>query len=117
MVLNRDAILENRDLETKEVEVPEWGGSVLIRTWTGADRDQYDLAVAKAREDGNQVPENVRALTVAISVVDEDGNRIFKDKDVELIGRKSGKALDRIFTEALKLNLVSAAAVEELSGN
>ena len=38
MRLSRDDILKAADNEPEEVDVPEWGGSVLVRGMTGLDR-------------------------------------------------------------------------------
>ena len=38
MSLTRHAILEAPDIETREVPVPEWGGTVYLRALTGAQR-------------------------------------------------------------------------------
>ena len=48
--LTRDAILAAEDLRTEEVPVPEWGGSVIVRTLRGDDRDAYDLACYASRK-------------------------------------------------------------------
>ena len=37
--LDKAAILTADDLGRREVAVPEWGGTVLIRGLTGAERD------------------------------------------------------------------------------
>ena len=42
VLLTRDLILKADDIQTREVEVPEWGGTVLIRALTGTERDAYE---------------------------------------------------------------------------
>ncbi len=37
--LTRDAILAAATLKTKETDVPEWGGVVLVRELRGRERD------------------------------------------------------------------------------
>ena len=59
----------------------------------------------------------MRARLVGLTVIDETGQRLFTDDEVDLLGAKSGAALDRVFAVAQKLNGLSGADVEELSKN
>lgn len=116
--LTRDQILQAQDLPAEDVEVPEWGGVVRVRALTGAERDAYEASVVRRK--GNKMeydPTNMRAKLVAMCVVDEQGNRVFSDKDVELLGRKSAAALDRVFQVAQRLSGLRAEDLEELEKN
>jgi hypothetical protein len=42
MALNKDQILHADDLPRREVQTPEWGGSVFVRALTGDERDSYE---------------------------------------------------------------------------
>jgi len=48
-LLTRDAILEAQDLQHEEVYIPEWGGSVRVRTLTGAERDAFEQSIVDQR--------------------------------------------------------------------
>ena len=50
-------------------------------------------------------------------MIDESGQRLFTDEEADLLGAKSGAALDRVFAIAQKLNGLSGADVEEFSKN
>ena len=117
--LSRDAILEAPDLAIVEVEVPEWGGTVRVRSLSGAERDAFEASCTKERKDGGRDfdPRNVRAKLVALTLVDENGLRMFQQDDVKAIGRKNAKALERIFDAATELNGLSGADVTSLEGN
>lgn len=118
MALSRDQILEAKDLETREVEVPEWGGTVLVRALSGTDRDAYEASLVQMR--GNKsVPQlgNIRAKLVARAIVDEDGNRLFTDADIKVLGQKSAAALSRVFTVAAEMSGLNDADIEEIEGN
>jgi hypothetical protein len=39
MTLSADAILAADDIVTEAVDCPEWGGKVLVKAMTGAERD------------------------------------------------------------------------------
>ena len=42
MVLSKEQILQADDLKTETVEVPEWGGDVLLRELRGRERDAFE---------------------------------------------------------------------------
>ncbi|WP_119728335.1 hypothetical protein [Thermomonospora amylolytica] len=115
-LLTKDQILAADDLTTEDVEVPEWGGTVRVRTLTGAERDRFEESMAQTR--GKSVKTNLanlRARLVALCVVDEDGKRLFSDSEAAALGRKSAAALDRVFEAARKLNRMTEEDVEELT--
>ena len=75
-------------------------------------------AVFGGRGAGSRVSlDNIRAALCVRAIVDDEGNRLFKDGEAKLLGRKSAKAMDRIYSVASRLNGVSEADVEELAGN
>ena len=104
--LTRDQILESVDLKTATVEVPEWGGTVTIRTMTGADRDSFEQTLVVTDDKGGRKTDlsNMRAKLVAMTVIDDDGNRVFSEGDIGRLGKKSATALARIFDAAQVLN-------------
>jgi hypothetical protein len=97
MTLSRDQILAANDLEVREVDVPEWGGTVKVRPLNGAERDRFEASLRKERRraDGKEGTElvantdNMRAKLVARAVVDDDGKRVFTDADINALGEKS----------------------------
>jgi len=117
-VLTRDAILQAQDLPTERVFVEEWGGEVIVRGLTAAERDQFEQSIVETRGKDTRVNlRNIRAKLVTLCVVDEEGKRLFKDEDAELLGRKSAVALNRIFEVAQRLSGLRPEDVEELAGN
>lgn len=118
LALTRDAILAVDDLIREEVRMPEWGGTVWVRSLTGAERDAWEMlaftvedGIAKANED------NVRARLAALTVCDEKGDLIFTIEDIEALGQKSATAMNRLYDAASRVNAVSNADIEELAGN
>lgn len=105
MYLTRDAILGADDLEARDVDVPEWGGTVRVTSLSGKDRDAFEASMTQIRG-GKTSPNlaNVRAKLVARVVVDGDGERVFSDKDVIALGEKNAAPLDRIFDVARELS-------------
>lgn len=117
MHLSRDDILKAADNEAEEVNVPEWGGTVLVRGMTGKERDAFEVSLAQpgrgGRREWNTV--NVRAKVIARCVVDDDGNRLFTDADVAELGEKSGAAVDRVYEVAARLSGLSDEDQEEMT--
>lgn len=117
-LLGRDAILKAQDLPFEDVNCPEWGGVVRVRALTGAERDAFEQSIVEQRgRDTRMNLANLRAKLVALTVVDENGKRIFSDKDAEALGRKSAVALSRVFEVAQRLSGMRPEDVEELTGN
>jgi len=114
-MLTREQILGADDLPREKVEVPEWGGSVYVRTMTAAERDAFEQSLVG---DGNTVQlSNVRARLAALTMVDVGGKRLFSDADVEALGQKSAAALTRIVEVAQRLNRLQPDDIEDLAGN
>ena len=120
-VLTREQILGAQDIVTKHVEVPEWGGTVIVRGLTGKERDEWeDAMIVRSEKRGKNQPtqmtlHNIRAGLVARSIVDSEGNRVFSVKDIEQLATKSAAALDRVYTVAGQLSGVTDADVEDLA--
>ena len=117
-LLSKSDILCANDLKTEDVDVPEWGGAVRVRSFTGRARDAFEASMVRGEGKDRKVDlTNMRARLVSLTVIDEAGQRLFSDDEVELLGAKSGAALDRVFAVAQKLNGLSGADVEELTKN
>ena len=119
-VLDRNAILGAKDLPSETVDVPEWGGQVIVRTLTGEERDQYESSMIDIVGEGSRrqaVPnmENLRATLCALTIVDDEGERLFTTDDIIELGHKSASALDKIFEVARRLSGLSEADIEELA--
>lgn len=108
-------ILAMQDLKTEELYIDEWATWVRVRTMAGIERDAWELRIQAQRREGRY--ENLRAGLVAMAVVDEHGVRLFSDEQVTALGRKSARALDRIFEVASRLNRLTEKDVEEIEGN
>jgi hypothetical protein len=113
--LNKGDILGASDDEFVDVDVPEWGGKVRIKGLSGAERDRFESSLAKMHK-GQMVPDliNSRARLVAMSIVDDNGRRMFADTEVVQLGSKSSKALDRVFEAATRLSGINPEEIEKI---
>lgn len=116
--LTKLQIIEAQDIQKELVKVPEWGGDVYVKMMTGKERDTFESSLFETKgDDRKQNLVNMRARLAAMTIVDDNGTRLFSDDDVNALGKKSARALDRIFKVAQKLNGIGADAVEELTKN
>lgn len=114
-LLTKEAILSAADIEHEDVSVPEWGGTVRVRTMTGLERDAMGARFIGA--DGKPDMSRYNTLLLASSIVDEKGDQVFSVDDVQALGAKSARALDRVLVVAQRLNAFGQEAVEKAKGN
>jgi hypothetical protein len=107
MALSKNDILDIDDIKTKEIEVPEWDGSVFIRQLTRGQADEYfgrRFAKSELKQRGrnqSEVESDVKlfghdAWLVAQAVCDENGQRLFSNADVKELEKKNSNAIGRI---------------------
>lgn len=111
--LTKKDILDIDDLKTEDVDIPEWNGTVKVRTLTGIERDELEAAVVQPG--GKRNLDNLRAKMVALSVVDDEGKRMFSFDEAIKLGHKSARALDRLFSVAQRLSGFSKQDVDGLT--
>lgn len=97
-MLTREQILATTDLRTETVEVPEWGGAIRIREMSARRRSEFEKLAAEQGDD------YAVAWLVAESCVDEAGQRVFTQEDLEALREKSAAALLRVFHAAAQIN-------------
>ena len=115
MYLSRDSILGCDDIVTQEIDVPEWGGVVVIKMMNGRERDAFEGSLLKNKQVSY---ENVRAKLAQKTIIDPETKELmFSVADIEALGKKSAAALDRVFTASQKLSKISDGDVEELVKN
>ena len=117
-LLTKDQILKADDCSHEDIDVPEWGGSVRIIAMAACERDAFEASMldSKGKGDSKRL-QNFRARFIARCIVDADNNRLFSDKDMVALGKKSAKPVSRIFDACQKLNGMTDKDVEELEGN
>jgi len=116
--LTREAILQASDIQTEDVEVPEWGGTVAVRGLSGRGRDDFEASVMVGKGKNRDINvRNFRAKLVALCCVDEQGVRLFSDEDVKALGDKSAGALTKVFDVASRLSGLSKEDEEDLTKN
>jgi hypothetical protein len=121
MYLSADDILNAEDLKPESVDVPEWGGQVLVKGMSGTARDQFEAGMLNENMNGvskDKAMEMYRARLAAACLVDPNGKRLFQGTAVvKRLGEKSAQALTRVAEVASRLSGLTDEDVEELTGN
>lgn len=113
-ILTKAQILSAHDLKTETVAVPQWGGEVIVQELTGGERDAFEQLISEKKQGNGSIDfKGIRATLVALSVVDESGQKIFTKDDIDELDGKSAKALDAIFEVSQKLSGMSKEAIED----
>lgn len=114
-LLSKDQILGKEDRAHKEVDVPEWGGAVLVRPISAKDQGRFEAKMYEANKSGGtKALETVKCDLVAMCVVDEAGEPMFTAKE---LFERSASAVNHLFNECRKVNGMSEEDIEELEGN
>ncbi len=115
--LTKDQIFAADDRKTEDVDVPEWGGTVKLRSLTGAERDKFEASLQERK--GAKVKDNManfRARLIGLCAVDPAGNKLFTNtQEIILLGNTSAAPLQRLVDKCNELNGFSEEDIEELT--
>lgn len=111
--LTAETILSADDFRYEDVECPEWGGTVRVRSLSGGQRSVITQRVQ------DKETEDLEELLTVMGCVDETGNRIFTNKDIEKLQKKSNAPISRISKKIMELSGIGNAgeAVEDAKKN
>lgn len=121
-VLGSAEILAAEDRKFRVVDVPEWGGEVIVRNLSGTERDSFEASIVQLKGNQQVVSTlNIRAKLAALSIIDptdpELRRRAFSDEQVNALGEKSADGLSRVYDVAAALSGISKEDTEELAKN
>jgi len=112
--LTKGDILQATDVDTDDLEVPEWGGTVRVR---GLDalymRELMQTGFVDATSGQVDLGKLDLPGLVGRSIIDEAGNPVFDARDVKQLASKSFAPLMKIATKALQLSGIATAEEEE----
>lgn len=101
------AINAASDIKVEKLNVPEWKTDVYLKVLSGTERDAFEAGYTDQRM------QNFRVRFLVLTLCDEDGDRLFDDEQVALLGKRSSLVLGRLFEASWKLNMLSQDAVDE----
>lgn len=109
MSLSKAAIMSAKDVRLSDaVSVPEWGGDVHLKTLSGLERDAFEEGYSEQRMKA------FRVRFLVLTLCDENGERLFGDDDVDVLGVKSSVVINRLFEKSWAHNALNPEAVEAL---
>jgi hypothetical protein len=113
----RDQILSSVDVQSEIVHIPEWGVDVEVRGMAAAERIAMYDAIATAQQSGKaaaQVAVMWPTLVIGCTYDPETGQQVFTNDDWTALAQKSGAAVDRIATTAMRLSGISEGSEDAL---
>ena len=113
-MLNKQQILECKDIQSEIVKVPEWNGEVIVQGLTLAEKDEWTDSIM---HDGKVSIKGASAKLCVCCMRDENGDLLFGLEDVPILQAKSAAALDRIFQVAQRLSGIGQEEIEETVKN
>ena len=116
-LLTKEAILGAKDTKEEDVVVPEWGGSVRMRTMLGEDRDAWETAMQAQKTDDKVDIRGMKALLISMCARNEEGALLFSAQDVSLLNKKNAKAIDRLWDVAARMNGIGDEQLEAARKN
>jgi hypothetical protein len=98
VLLTAEQILAAEDIKYVEVEVPEWGGMVRLKTLSGEEAAEF------LSDEFQKDKKNASVRVLIMSAVKEDGTLMFTVDEIVKLRKKSLRAINRLQDAALKLN-------------
>lgn len=108
--LTRDAILNANDLRQEEIDVPEWGGTLIIR---GLSLAEKNLALERAKRGDEVDGLHATLATFCLGVVEPQFDYM-QDRDVL---RNKSAAVERVAMRIFALSGVGKDALEQAVKN
>lgn len=105
-MISADELLSINDLRQKKIFVAQWNREITIQELGLLPMmEMYQSLDAKEIAEGSvKVKPLDIARFVALGVLDESGNRVFKDEHIEALANKNHEALTFIYSEIMALS-------------
>lgn len=119
-LLDKASFLGNNKIRVERVNVPELGGSVLVKEMTAGERDNFEASLVMRDPKGKRqemTTENIRAKFVQKVTVNADHSPMFSEGEVLELTKVSAAAMDRIYKVGSRLSGLTDEDVEELAKN
>jgi hypothetical protein len=110
-ILSKEEILAADDIPTEIVEVPEWGGAVVVHGMSGQERLEWSNKVKGA--DGSTDVEKAMFYSIVYGVQEPK----FDESDIPALKKKSGAALDRVARAWLRMSGIGEEELLKARGN
>lgn len=119
--MTRDEILAGSpDAPWTDIEIPEWGGTYLLKPISGALAEEVALLNVQAKETGHLLCLQGLAARVTVNTVcDRDRRLVFKPTDSASLTDKHLEVCSRVYGAVLRSNKLAEdeEAIEEAGKN
>lgn len=116
VALTRDQILGGCKLETRTVHIERLGGDVILREWSGVERDQWDDYATRATKSGTSAC--YLAHAACLSIVDESGKLMFSTGDAKALNEAlPTRVLEDIWGVISEMNALTKKDKEQVEKN
>ena len=122
-LLTKAQINASVDRKWEDVPVPEWGegAEVRIMELSAADRGYIEAGSVVANGQTPQLKieslKVYRDKLVMFGLVDENFERLYTNKELADIGKRSGKVIERLAAKVQELSGMGKFAAKEAEGN
>lgn len=116
MGLSRDEFLGQREVRYMDVPIGDNGQTVRIKSLTELERSSFEVTCGAGTNKKRSLRDS-RALLLCRCIVDEDGNLMMGDDDVERLHEMDARITGRVFDAAVKHIGISNEDVESLAKN
>lgn len=106
----------------EDIHLPSIGKWVRVRGLSLGEKDAIEAESVTYDRKTGKVAEfdfltNLRSRYIVRSLVTPDGNRIFNDKQVQVVAKLPAADFEKIFAAIQRLSAVSDSDIAELAGN
>lgn len=112
-MLNREALLNAPGPATTIIEVPEWGGQLRIKAFSGTERAEF----AKICAADDKIMAEIFGKVLILGCVEENGSPLLGAADVDTIMAKDGRVVQRVAEAIMEFNGLTDKAAETIKGN
>ena len=114
----RDKILTADDLRREPLTLERWCVTVYVRELTGTERAEYEtLLIENKDQPMAERIRNMRDSLIALTTVNEAGERVFNSDDIEELGKKNAAELERVYDLSMTINRLDEKDIEADAGN
>ena len=96
-ILSKAEIFAVDDRKYDDVPCPEWGGEVRVRGLTASEQSVITKLVFEEKKD------EISMKVVQFGCVDENGERLFSQRDLDALGKKSFPVIERLGKRIMEL--------------
>lgn len=117
MSLSIDEILAADNLKPQEVPIPEWGGTVFVRTLSALEAIRLSGLLQDISGDPIRIAQERVVMALSAYLCDADGNALATVEQARAIAGKRATAVNAIVEAGHRINSVDANTAEGAAKN